>query len=180
MTTAARPAGALQRLDNTVARGENVFLALSHGIVATLIVVAVVFRYFIGDPLIWTEEFIVIVFTWMLFIGFASGFRERMHLRIDALLILLPVKARFALGVMATAATFATLAGLVWFGTAQALSLLETQTPMMRISAAWAVTALPVGALLAFLHVVRHAIDDGIAETLWPPDLVAASLETEE
>ena len=48
------------------------------------------FRYFLADPLIWTEEFIVTLFAWMLFIGLASGFRERMHLRIDALLILLP------------------------------------------------------------------------------------------
>jgi len=180
MTVPAPRAGALQRFDNAVALVENVFLAVSHGIVAALVVIAVVFRYFLADPLIWTEEFIVIVFTWMLFVGFASGFRERMHLRIDALLILLPVGARFALGVMATAATLATLAALVWFGAAQAMSLLETQTPMMRISAAWAVTALPVGALLSLLHIARHAVDDGIAETLWPPDLIAASVETEE
>jgi TRAP-type C4-dicarboxylate transport system permease small subunit len=180
MTVPARPTSALQRFDNAVALVENVFLAVSHGIVAALVVIAVVFRYFIADPLIWTEEFIVIVFTWMLFVGFASGFRERMHLRIDALLILLPVGARFALGAIATAATLATLAALVWFGTAQAMSLLETQTPMMRISAAWAVTAVPIGALLSLLHIVRHAVDDGIAETLWPPDLIAASVETEE
>jgi TRAP-type C4-dicarboxylate transport system permease small subunit len=170
----------LRRVDDAVAGGENVFLALSHGVIATLVVAAVIFRYFIGDPLIWTEEFIVIVFSWMLFIGLASGFRERMHLRIDALLILLPLRARFTLGALAMAATLFTLAGLVWFGLDQAITLLETQTPMMRISAAWAVTALPVGAALSCLHIVRHAVFDGLSETLWPPDLVAASVEVED
>ena len=170
----------LRRVDDAVAAAENAFLALSHGVVAALVVAAVVFRYFLADPLIWTEEFVVIVFSWMLFIGLASGFRERMHLRIDALLILLPVRARFSLGAIATAATLITLAGLVWFGMDQAITLLETQTPMMRISATWAVTALPVGAALSCLHVVRHAVFDGISETLWPPDLVGASVEVEE
>jgi TRAP-type transport system small permease protein len=180
MTSAAMPVGWLQRLDNVVAKGENVFLAASHGIIAVLVVTAVIFRYFVGDPLVWTEEFVIILFAWMLFIGFASGFRERMHLRIDALLILLPLKARFTLGLIAMVATMITLVGLLWYGVDQAVSLLETQTPMMRISAAWGVTALPVGAALSCLHIIRHAIDDGLAETLWPPDLVAASVETEE
>jgi TRAP-type C4-dicarboxylate transport system permease small subunit len=170
----------LRRVDDAVAKVENTFLALSHGIIAVLVVTAVVFRYFLADPLVWTEEFIVITFSWMLFIGLASGFRERMHLRIDALLILLPLRARFTLGALAMATTLATLAALVWFGGDQAVTLLETQTPMMRISAAWAVTALPVGALLSCLHIVRHAVFDGVSETLWPPDLVAASVEVEE
>jgi TRAP-type C4-dicarboxylate transport system permease small subunit len=170
----------LRRLDDAVAKGENVFLALSHGVIAVLVVAAVVFRYFLGDPLIWTEEFIVIVFSWLLFVGFASGFRERMHLRIDALLILLPLRARFMLGALAMTATLITLAGLVWFGVDQALTLLETQTPMMRISAAWAVSALPLGAALSCLHIARHALFDGVSETLWPPDLVAASVDVEE
>ncbi len=169
----------LRTVDDGVAYAENQFLWVSHAVIATLVVVAVVFRYFLSDPLIWTEEFIVILFTWMLFIGFASGFRERMHLRIDALLILLPRRARFAMGMVATLATLVTLAGLVWFGLDQAWQLLETQTPMMRISASWGTTAVPVGALFACLHIVRHAIDDGPDQTLWPDDLVGAAVEEE-
>lgn len=170
----------LQRLDDAVARVEDVFLWISHGVIATLIVAAVIFRYFLSNPLVWTEEFIVITFSWMLFIGLASGFRERMHLRIDALLILLPTGARSTLGTLATAATAITLLGLVWFGMDQAITLLETQTPMMRISATWAVASLPVGAALSCLHILRHAVVDGIGETLWPPDLVASAVEVEE
>jgi TRAP-type C4-dicarboxylate transport system permease small subunit len=170
----------LRRIDDAAARAENAFLGLAHGVIAVLVVTAVIFRYFLGDPLIWTEEFIVITFSWMLFIGLASGFRERMHLRIDALLILLPLSVRFGFGVLAMTATMITLGGLVWYGADQALLLLATQTPMMRISAAWATTAVPVGALLSCLHIVRHAVFDGPAETLWPPDLIAASVEVEE
>ena len=167
----------MRRLDDALARGEEFFLALSHGLIAGLIVLTVFFRYVLNDPLTWTEEVIVTVFAWMLFIGFSSGFRERMHIRIDALLLVLPMRGRAVLGVVAVAATVATLLGLAWFGTQQAAIMLETQTPMLRISAAWAVAALPVSAIFALVHIVRHAVCDGFGQTLWPADIAAASAE---
>ena len=151
-------AGLLRRLDDLIGRGEDLFLALSHGVIAVLVIAAVFFRYVLGDPLTWTEETIVIVFTWMLFVGLASGFARRMHIRIDALLLMLPARMRTAFGAVAVTATMFTLIGLAWFGTEQTLLMLGTQTPMMRISAAWGVSALPVGAALACIHVLRHAI----------------------
>jgi TRAP-type C4-dicarboxylate transport system permease small subunit len=165
----------LRRLDDLIGGAEDLFLATTHGVIAALVIAAVFFRYVLSDPLIWTEEFIVIVFTWMLFIGLSSAFRQRMHIRIDALLIVLPRRGRTVLGVLAVAVTTATLIALAWFGTEQALIMLGTETPMMRISAAWAVSALPVGAALSCIHILRHALCDGMAETLWPQDLVGAA-----
>jgi TRAP-type C4-dicarboxylate transport system permease small subunit len=165
--------GMLRRLDDGLGRGEDAFLAVSHGAIAALVVAAVVFRYGLNDPLIWTEEIVVLLFTWMLFVGLASAFRQRMHIRIDVLLLMLPRPARAALGAIATVATLATLFGLAWFGIEQAMILATTETPMLRISAAWGVSALPAGAVLSIIHVLRHALDHGLAETLWPSDLVA-------
>ncbi len=170
-------AEALRRLDDAIGRGEDLFLAGSHGLIAVLIIAAVFFRYVLNDPLTWTEETIVLLFTWMLFVGLASAFRCRMHIRIDALLIAFPRTGRAVLGAVAAAATLATLIGLVWFGTEQAMVLAGTETPMMRISVAWGVSALPIGAALSCIHLARHAIDRGLAETLWPADLVGSHEE---
>jgi len=170
-------AAALRRLDDGIGRGEDLFLAASHGVIAALVIAAVFFRYVLNDPLTWTEETIVLLFTWMLFAGLASAFRTRMHIRIDALLIALPRGGRALFGAIAIAATLLTLLGLVWVGIEQSITLADTETPMMRISAAWGVTAIPVGAALACLHVVRHMIDHGFAETLWPADLVGSHEE---
>ena len=159
-------AGIVRRLDDALSRGEEFILALTHGLIAGLIVLTVFFRYVLNDPLTWTEEVIVTVFAWMLFIGFSSGFRERMHIRIDALLLVLPMRGRAILGVFAVVATTATLLGLVWFGTQQALIMMETETPMLRISAAWAVAALPVSAVFALVHIVRHAVCNGFGQAL--------------
>lgn len=166
--------GLLRRFDDLIGQGEDIFLALSHGAIAVLVIAAVFFRYVLGDPLTWTEEFIVILFTWLLFVGLASGFRGRMHIRIDALLLVLSPRMRAVFGVAAVLTTVLTLAGLTWFGTEQAFLMLDTQTPMLRISAAWAVTALPCGAFLSCIHILRHAICDGLGEALWPADLVGS------
>ena len=168
-------AGIVRRLDDALSRGEEFILALTHGLIAGLIVLTVFFRYVLNDPLTWTEEVIVTIFAWMLFIGFSSGFRERMHIRIDALLLVLPMRGRAILGVFAVVATTATLLGLVWFGTQQALIMLDTETPMMRMSAAWAVSALPVSAIFALVHIVRHAVCNGFGQALWPADIAAAT-----
>jgi TRAP-type C4-dicarboxylate transport system permease small subunit len=165
-------AATLRRLDDGLGRVEELFLAASHGVIAALVVAAVFFRYVLNDPLTWTEESIVLLFTWMLFIGLANAFRSRMHIRIDALLLLLPRTAWRGLGLVAVAATIATLLGLTWFGVEQAVMLAPTETPMMRISAAWGVSAVPVGAALSCLHVLRQFVERGAGETLWPADLV--------
>lgn len=166
---------ALRRLDDALGRGEDIFLAVSHGIVAALIIAAVFFRYVLSDPLVWSEEFVIIVFSWMLFIGLASGFRYRMHIRVDALLIALPRGGRAVFGAVAAAATLLVVGLLAWYGTLEALAMLDSSTPMMRVSMAWAVSSVPVGAALSCIHVIRHALCEGLAETLWPDDLVAGA-----
>ena len=170
----------LQRGDEMLTRAEDAFLALSSGVIVVLVLSAVFFRYFLSDPLTWTEEFVVILFTWMLFIGFSSGFRYRMHLRIDALLLVLPMRGRAVLGAVAVAVTLATLSGLAWFGTQQAWSMLHTQTPMLRVSAAWAASAVPVSALFGAVHVLHHALAGGLGQTLWPVHIGAAKESVHE
>jgi TRAP-type C4-dicarboxylate transport system permease small subunit len=161
----------IRTLDRALAWTEEFFLAFSHGAIATLIVVAVFFRYVLNDPLTWTEEIVVLLFTWMLFVGLANGFRSRMHIRIDALLLVLSRRAWPVLGFCAATVTVLTLLGLTWFGLEQAIGLAGTETPMMRISAAWGVSAVPVGAALSLIHVLTHLLEHGVSETLWPADL---------
>lgn len=168
-------AGLVRRLDDALARGEELVLSLTHGLIAGLIVLTVFYRYVLNDPLTWTEEVIVTVFAWMLFIGFSNGFHQRMHIRIDALLLALPMSGRKVLGTIAVTATIVTVLGLAWFGAEQTIIMLETQTPMLRISAAWAVSALPVSAVFALVHVIRHAVCSGFGETLWPADIAGSS-----
>jgi TRAP-type C4-dicarboxylate transport system permease small subunit len=65
---------AIRRVDDAAGAGEDMLLAGLHGLIAILVVAAVVFRYVLGDPLVWSEELILLLFGWMIFIGAANAF----------------------------------------------------------------------------------------------------------
>ena len=81
--------------DDGVAAIENAFLITVHAAIFVLVVAGVVLRYVFNDPLTWSEEVIVGLFTWMVFIGAAAAVRSHMHIRID---VMAPVYASARLG----------------------------------------------------------------------------------
>ncbi len=157
----------LRRVDEAAARGEEIFLAAALGLLAVLVVAAVVFRYVLNDPLTWSEEFIVLLFGWVIMIGTAYAFHQRNHIVIDVILVFAPHWLRVVLGILSTIATFAVLAVLVWFGWQYTMRELPNLTPMLGISAAWSILPLAVGCALAMLHVLRRLVDDGPQSALW-------------
>ncbi len=157
----------LRRLDEAAARGEEIFLAAALGLLSVLVVAAVVFRYALHDPLTWSEEFIVLLFGWMIMIGTAYAFHQRNHIVIDVILLFAPRWLRIVLGTLSTIATFAVLAVLVWFGWQYTMRELPNLTPMLGISAAWSILPLTIGCALSMLHVLRRLLDDGPQSALW-------------
>lgn len=154
----------LRRVDDAVARLEDVFLGLSMGTIAALLLLAVVLRYVVGDPLTWGEEFIVALFGWTLFIGTAAAFRTHLHIRVDVFVKLMPPALRRLAAAIAAAAGMVILAALAWYGAAYTDAMWDSTTPMLGVSMAWVVGALPVGMGLALLHVVRLLLDEGAVE----------------
>lgn len=152
----------LRRLDDAIARVESVFLVVAHATIAALVVVAVLMRYVLNDPLTWGEEFIVALFTWMLLIGAGAAARERMHIRIDAFVNAVGPGARKVAGLIAVVATLVILVALVWFGVVHAVGVAGSETPMLGISFAWIVSALPVGMAFFALHLVRLLVDHDV------------------
>jgi TRAP-type C4-dicarboxylate transport system permease small subunit len=157
----------IRRLDDVVARGEALFLAAALGILSVLVVAAVIFRYVLADPLTWSEELIILFFGWTVMIGMAYAFHQRSHILIDVILLFAPRWLRIFFGVLSTVATLAVLATLFWFGWRYTVREFPNLTPMLGVSAAWAVLPLAVGCALAILHVLRRLIDDGPQSALW-------------
>lgn len=157
----------LGRLDDAVARGEALFLAAALGALSVLVVAAVVYRYVLTDPLIWSEELIVLMFGWVVMIGTAYAFHQRTHILIDVVLLFAPGWLRLMFGVLSTLATVLVLGVLVWFGWLYTMRELPNLTPMIGISAAWAILPLAIGCALSILHVVRRLVDDGPQSALW-------------
>lgn len=159
--------GKIQSIDTLLARGEEVLLAALHGALALLVVSAVAFRYALSDPLTWSEELIIILFVWMVFLGAASAFHTRSHIIIDILVLTMPRRLRRVVGAAAVLGTLGFLLALVWFGYRYALREFGNVTPMLGVSAAWLVAPLVVGSVLSIVHVLCRLFCGPPDEVLW-------------
>ena len=157
----------IRRLDDWSSRVESVALALLHAAIATLVCAAVVFRYVLSDPLTWSEELILILFGWMIFLGIANAFHARTHIIIDVIVLFAPRWLCFAFGLLAFTATALVLGTLTFFSWRYLQRELPNLTPMLGISAGWAIAPLFIGSVLSLLHLLRNLIDEGVTGVLW-------------
>lgn len=157
----------IRRLDDWSSRVESAFLAFLHAAIATLVCAAVVFRYVLSDPLTWSEELILLLFAWMVFLGIANAFHARTHIIIDVVVMFAPRWLATCFGLLAFVATMAVLATLTYFSWRYLLREMPNLTPMLGISAGWLIAPLFVGSLLSLLHLLRNLLDEGAAGALW-------------
>jgi len=157
----------IRRLDDWSSRVESLALALLHGAIAALVCAAVVFRYVLSDPLTWSEELILILFGWMIFLGIANAFHARTHIIIDVIVLFAPRWLCFAFGLLAFTATAVVLGTLTFFSWRYLQREIPNLTPMLGISAGWAIAPLFLGSVLSLLHLLRNLIDEGVTGVLW-------------
>jgi len=151
----------LIRLDDAAAKLEDIFLVAAHAAIAGLVVVAVILRYVFHDPLTWGQEFIVGLFTWLIFIGAAAALRHRMHIRIDAVGALFLRPSLSFMNVISVVAGTAVVGALLWAGLVNWSDIGAVRTPMLDVPQAWFDSALPVALALLLLHIARIVAERG-------------------
>jgi TRAP-type transport system small permease protein len=151
------------RVDNALASVEDILIIICHGLIAVLVVVAVVMRYAFNDPLTWGEELIVALLTWMVFLGAAGAVRSQMHIRIDVMAPVFRMRKFMWLNTLTVIIGIVIIVTMIWGCYAQVLQELVVISPMMNISKAWFASAMPVGLTLMLIHVLRIWMDQGSA-----------------
>ncbi len=146
-STAARPRP-LRILD----RALDVALAGTVVVASATIFTQVVLRYAFNRPSVWADEFAVLVFAWMVFIGIAVVQRTDSHISMDTLVRLLPGRARLGFDLLRAAASAIVLAILFWQGLALAQRFAGLAYPAMGISRSFLYAALPVCVPFAALY----------------------------
>ncbi len=151
----------LHRIDDFLIMAEDVIVAYVHGLIAAMVIVAVALRYVFNNPLTWGEELIVALLTWMVFLGAAAAVRAQMHIRIDVMAPVFRHEKFVWLNVVTVLSGIAVIAAAIFACYEFVLQELVVDSPMMGISKAWIVSAMPVGLALMLLHVVRIWLDQG-------------------
>lgn len=151
------------RVDDAIASVEDIVITVIHGLMATLVILAVVMRYAFNSPLTWGEELIVALLTWMVFLGAAAAVRSQMHIRIDVLGPVFRMPRFNWLNTLTVIVGIVILATMIWACYTQVLEELVVDSPMMNVSKAWFASAMPVGLTLMLIHVLRIWMDQGAA-----------------
>lgn len=157
------PKAALRRLDDALARVEDLFIIAAHGIIASLVLLAVILRYAFNNPITWGEEFVVGLFTWMVFVGAAAAIRSHTHIRIDIMGGILAHPRMQWLNFLTLVVGIAILGTMLWACQEYVLQELVVESPMLGVSKGWFAAAMPTGLVLMLVHILRDWMDHGAA-----------------
>ena len=147
-----RPAPRWLALIDRVADG---LVAASLLVMVAAISVQVVCRYGLGRPVSWLDEFAVLVFAWMTFLGAAIAQRTDSHVAMDTLVNALPERARLVLYVLRCAGMACVLVLLFAKGIELTTRMASIDYPAMGVSRGFLYVALPVATPLFTFYVAR-------------------------
>jgi TRAP-type C4-dicarboxylate transport system permease small subunit len=134
-----------------VARLDEIVGSIALAAMTLLVVVEVVFRYVLNDPLFWSLELAGVLGIWTAFLGASVAIRHRAHLGVDFFVDLLPPRARSYLSIVADVCTAIALAILFYYG--GQLALQSIKMTMALHLPYWVINAaVPVGSGLMLVH----------------------------
>lgn len=152
---AARPTrlGVLRQFDRLIDAAAAVLLI---GMVSVS-VIQVFLRYVLNSPLPWPEEMSRWAFLWLVMLGCVTVTRTGTHIRMSMFVHMLPKGARAYTDLMGIALSATTLALIGWLG----FGLMGQTTAVSisgHISYRWLYLALPVGAVLSLVNLLRSDV----------------------
>lgn len=109
----------------------------------------------------WIEEITIYMVIWAAMLATATAAGHREHVRMDAVLNLLPLRERRALDVLGSLAAFAYCAALAWFGwlTVEfAMRIGERGPSVLRLPMGWYYASLPCGIGLCAARILIRAV----------------------
>lgn len=130
-------------------------VALAAALVGSLLI-AIFFRYAMGQALSWPEEISLMLFAWLTLLSGSLGVREDSHVRLTLLTDRLPAPGRLLMDRLS-------LLGVAFFGLALAFAgfdllerTMEHLTPTLRLSLDWVNWSAPVCGLLITIHALAR------------------------
>lgn len=149
-----------RRLLNAIERIPEFVLGITVLVTIVTIFSQVVFRYGFNAPIYWADEFAVLVFAWMIFIGTVIATKNNDHISVDTFMRMLPERFRAGVSVVTNILILLVLVPIFTEGirlTAKTAGLLY---PAMEISRAFLYISLPVTVPLMGVYFVRIIIGD--------------------
>lgn len=123
--------------------------------------VGVVMRYFVHQPIVWSDELASVLFIWLAMLGSVVALQRGEHMRMTALVGALPLPKRAVLETLAVAAPLIFLVAMFHPSLEYAEDEMFVTLPALDVPNTWKAAALPVGmalmGIVAMLKLARNA-----------------------
>lgn len=124
----------------------------------------------VGSPFAGGAELAQFLFIWTAVLGADITIRHGGQVRIDALVIRLPAKLQFMITSLCIAMMLLFLVLLAWYGFGLATSNWQRPMGVAGLSYGYITLALPIGALLMMVSLVRRISANGVIGSLMADD----------
>lgn len=128
----------------------RVVAALALGVTGAVMFMQIVARYVFDAPFAWADEFVTLLFSWIIFLGAAAVQRSDSHLSVDTLRAHLGPSAQAVLDVIRRVVIIACCVVLVWQGIALSAKMWPLEYPAMEVTRSLLYMTVPIsGAFMA-------------------------------
>ena len=142
----------MQRISDTVHRITEILLLIVLTAMSVVVFLQVLFRYVLGLPLFWTEEFARYCLVWASLLGAAVATKRGQHIAVTFVMERLPARLRRFFRIVALLSVAVILAIILWGGIQLVLVTRAQISPALRIPMAIPYAAVPVGAAVMLMH----------------------------
>ena len=151
----------LGMVETVIGRSVEALAAVLIVVEVGILLAAVIARYWLDTPLVWSDEVASLLFLWLAVLGAVIAFRRGEHMRMTALVARLSPSGQALADTLAVTASLAFLVMQVPAAFRYAHEEAAILTPALEISAAWRASALPVGlglmAVTTLLRLLRQS-----------------------
>lgn len=140
---------------STVDRFNNVvhsLLGIIFGLAALLTLYQVIARYFLKNPLVWSEELVRYSIIWIVMMCSAIALRKGMLISVEIVQHIVPKVVRKGMSISVSILNIVLLIIMIKFGFGIMETLGGQKTGAMDIPVVWTYAAIPIGSCYALLN----------------------------
>ena len=146
----------MRRLVKVVNRVAELVAQTLLGVMVVVVFVQVIFRFFIQQPLSWSEEVARYVFVWIIWMGAAVMVKQNGHPGMDLLTKSFPPRWQRATEVVMSLLYTATLLTVVVTGFALVRANMSQPSPAMELPIGIPYAAIPLAAVIMLLNLTYY------------------------
>ena len=130
------------------------------GLLTVSVFLQVLIRFVFKYPLPWTEEVSRIAFVYSIFVGATIAVREKAHLNVDFVLVVLPPGVARTVKLVGTGLVGIFLVYMTWQGIAFVQATGVQVTPVMQVPFRYLYLIIPSSGALMLLYLILGTVDE--------------------